>query len=86
MSHFISDCRTRMIPDINQNMIASQLSNIMEESRMELMYMKIMHVNDDGVAYEGIYLGIHIIMKLIIKITGRRKIELEYHSLINGFS
>jgi hypothetical protein len=39
-----------MIPDINQNMIASQLSNIMEESRTELMYMKIMHVNDVGVA------------------------------------
>jgi len=73
MSHFISDCSTRMIPDINQNMIASQLSNIMEESRTELMYMKIMHVNDVGVAYEEEYLGIHIIMKLMIKITGRLK-------------
>lgn len=72
MSHFMSDCNARIIPDINQNIIASQLSNIMEESRTELIYRKIMHVNDDGVACVGEYLGIHIITKLMIKITGSR--------------
>lgn len=78
MSHFISDCNARMIPDINQNMIARQLSNIIEESKTELMNRKIMQVNDDGVACEGEYLGIHIITKLMIKITGSRKMELEF--------
>lgn len=56
-----------MIPDTNQNITAKKLSNMMNASNNELVYNEIVHVKDDGVAYDGVYFGNHsITMETII--------------------
>lgn len=70
-SHFINDWATSTVPEMNQNRIAIQLSNIIDDKRMELKSKDTVHVRIAGVSCVYVYRGIHIIPKLITKTTGK---------------
>lgn len=53
-SHFTSDCSTRTTPERSQKVMASQLSNIIDDKRTELKRNETAHVKIAGVSCEKV--------------------------------